>query len=214
MTKYPGCWLCSLSMWELDDSDTEARSAGPKKSRESSPSKASEEALMLGGDDNDVESEVSLCGKSESQSPEFQDKESQLTTLDRLEGFSDSSAMKCSPEKIGECTKPSTCRTKGYPADLSSKEQASPESTSKRPRKLRRILSDSEGRALFEITSNGVNHVKDFQWVPVAGCNWWQGPLHTGCSSRRQVLGRQKRPVVLHSLCTGLGAEMLAAEVS
>jgi hypothetical protein len=81
-------------------------------------------------------------------------------------------------------------------------------------RKLRKLLSDHEGRALLEFSNRGVAHVRDFPWVAIPGCEWWQSVLHAATSSRRVALEPQKRPIIIHSLCVGLGGEFLIAEVA
>ncbi len=82
----------------------------------------------------------------------------------------------------------------------------------KSDRKLRRILSDSDGRARFELGPHGIRHAQPFKYSVIDGCEWWQAPLHTATTGRRVALQKQSRPLVVHSLCTGLGGEFLALE--
>jgi hypothetical protein len=80
------------------------------------------------------------------------------------------------------------------------------------PRKLRRVLSDHAGRALFEFTRKGLRRVPEFKFTKVVGAEWWQEHIHTATSGFRMALPAQTRPLQVHSICTGLGTEFQAME--
>jgi hypothetical protein len=57
-------------------------------------------------------------------------------------------------------------------------------------------------------------HAPEFKWTPLPGSEWWQQPLHQSTSTRRLALGKQPRPLKVHSLMTGLGTDFFAYKAS
>jgi hypothetical protein len=80
-------------------------------------------------------------------------------------------------------------------------------------KRLCRVLSNSDGKPTFYMSPSGPRIVPAFKYDLVEGCEWWQKYLCESTATRRTVCGRQLRPLVVHSLCTGLGTEFFLTEV-
>ena len=69
----------------------------------------------------------------------------------------------------------------------------------------------------FEVIQGTFVHVTGFTPAPAPpGTAWWHHPLHASCSMRRSALGvngKQRRPILIHSLMSGLGTKICAFQV-
>jgi hypothetical protein len=80
-------------------------------------------------------------------------------------------------------------------------------------KKLRRIISNPEGKPMFFMSPSGPSIVPAYVYPPVPGCEWWMKFFCDSTATRRTVQGKQLRRMRCHSLCSGLAPEMFLAEV-
>lgn len=81
-------------------------------------------------------------------------------------------------------------------------------------KRLRRVLSNPDGQPLFIMSQAGPELVQPHKYTSIPGTEWWMQPICDATAARRSVCGDQTRPLVVHSLCSGLGTEFFVAQAN
>jgi len=79
-------------------------------------------------------------------------------------------------------------------------------------KRLRRVMSNPDGQPLFIMSQAGPELVQPHKYTSIPGTEWWMQPICDATAARRAVRGDQTRPLVVHSLCAGLGTEFFVSQ--